>query len=75
LRKLGQRIGLIAAKANSVQETKIAHNMFVCQVATFSPICIHMSLKECADIDKQIIKAYQYRLNICIPMLNLGALL
>jgi hypothetical protein len=62
LRKLGQRIGLIAAKANSIQEARISHNMMVCQVATFSPICIHMSLKECADIDKQIIKTYQYRL-------------
>jgi len=36
--KLHQRIGLISAKVDSIQETKIAHNMMVCQVATFSPI-------------------------------------
>jgi hypothetical protein len=62
LTKLNQRIGLIAAKMNSLQEAKIAHNMLVCQVATFSPICISMSLKECASVDKQMLKAYHYQL-------------
>jgi hypothetical protein len=60
--KLHQRIGLISAKVDSIQETKIAHNMLVCQVATFSLICINMSLQECADIDKQLLKAYHHRL-------------
>jgi hypothetical protein len=60
LTKLNQRIGLIAAKMNSIQEAKIAHNMLVCQVATFSSICISMPLKECAFVDKQILKAYHY---------------
>ena len=36
--------------------------MLVCQVATFSPICIHMSLLDCSKVDKQLLKAYQYRL-------------
>jgi len=62
LRKLQQRIGLITAKSNSITETKIAHNMLVCQVATFSPICISFTLQECMAVDKQLIKAYQYRL-------------
>jgi len=60
LRKLQQRIGLIASKSNSVTETKIAHNMLVCQVATFSPICISFTLQECMAVDKQLVKAYQY---------------
>jgi hypothetical protein len=62
LTKLNQRIGLIAAKMNSLQEAKIAHNMLMCQFATFSPICISMSVKECASVDKQTLKAYHYRL-------------
>jgi len=62
LKKLSQRIGLIPSKTHTIQETKIAHNMLVCQVATFSPICIHMSLADCSMIDKQLLKAYQYRL-------------
>jgi hypothetical protein len=45
---------------NSIQEARIAHNMLVCQVATFSPICLSMSMKECAPVDKQILKAYHY---------------
>jgi hypothetical protein len=48
LKKLNQRIGLISTKADSINEAKIAHNMMVCQVATFSPICINFSLRECA---------------------------
>jgi len=62
LKKLHQRIGLIASKAQSVTEAKIAHNMIVCQVATFSPICISFSLTECMEVDKHLTKAYQYRL-------------
>jgi hypothetical protein len=48
LKKLNQRIGLISTKADSINEAKIAHNMMVCQVATFSPICINFSLRKCA---------------------------
>jgi hypothetical protein len=62
IKKLSQRIGLIATKAHSITEAKISHNMIVCQVATFSPLCIPMSLQECMNIDKQLLKAYQYRL-------------
>jgi hypothetical protein len=62
--KLHQTIGLISARADSIQETKIAHNIMVCQVATFSPICINMSLQECADIGKQLLKAYHHRLKV-----------
>jgi len=62
LNKLAQRVGLTSKKADSVQETKLGHNMLVNQVATFSPICISMSLAECTNIDKQLLKAYQYRL-------------
>lgn len=62
LKKLSQRIGLISSKTQTIQETKIAHNMLVCQVATFSPLCIYMSLKDCSRIDKQLLAAYQYRL-------------
>jgi hypothetical protein len=58
IRKLSQCIGLVVAKADSIQEARISHTMLVCQVATFSPICIHMTLKDYAAIDKQIIKAY-----------------
>jgi hypothetical protein len=62
IKKLSQRIGLIASKAHSITEAKISHNMIVCQVATFSPICIPMSLQECMNVDKQLLKAYQYYL-------------
>ena len=62
LKKLSQRIGLISKKADRVRENRISHNMLVCQVATFSPICISMALAECTSIDKQLLKAYQYRL-------------
>jgi hypothetical protein len=34
--------------------------MIICQVATFSPICISMTLKECAQIDKYLVNAYHY---------------
>jgi hypothetical protein len=34
--------------------------MLVCQVATFSPLC--MSLKQCTTIDRHLLKTYQYRL-------------
>jgi hypothetical protein len=36
--------------------------MLVCQVATFSPLCITMSLNERAITDKHLINAYQFRL-------------
>jgi len=62
LHKLNQRVGLISSKVHSIAENKIAHNMLVCQVATYSPICITMSLQECKEVDKQLLKAYQYRL-------------
>jgi hypothetical protein len=58
IKKLQQRIGMITSKTHSITEAKIAHNMLVCQVATFSPICISFTLKECMDVDKQLIKAY-----------------
>jgi hypothetical protein len=50
----------VATEADSIQEAVITHNMLVCQVETFSPICITMSLKECSTIDKQLLKSYQY---------------
>ena len=62
LKKLSQRIGLVSKKADCIRENKVSHNMLVCQVATFSPICISMTLAECTTIDKQLLKAYQYRL-------------
>jgi hypothetical protein len=62
LNKLQQRIGVVATKTDSVNEAKVAHNMLVCQVATFSPICIPMSLQDCIQIDKCLLKSYQYRL-------------
>jgi hypothetical protein len=37
--------------------------IIVCQVATFSPICISMTLKECTLIDKQLINAYKFQMN------------
>ncbi len=46
--KLKQRIGLISNKTDCIQEAMISHNMLVCQVATFSPLCIAMSLKVCS---------------------------
>jgi hypothetical protein len=58
--KLQQRIALISKSTICIRETKILHNMLVCQVATFLPICISMSLKECTEIDKYLIAAYQY---------------
>jgi hypothetical protein len=66
INKMSQRIGLVSAKADSIQDQRITHNMLVCQVATFSPICISMSLKECSSIDKQLLTAYQYRMK-CMP--------
>jgi hypothetical protein len=62
VKKMQQRIAIISKDASSIQEAKILHNMLVCQVATFSPLCIRMSLKECAHIDTQLLSAYQYRL-------------
>jgi len=64
IKKINQPIGLVSATMNSIREARIAHNMLVCQVATFSPICIAMSLKDCANIDKAIIKSYHYRLKL-----------
>jgi len=63
INKLKQRIGLVATKSDNIQETMIAHNMLVSQVATFSPLCITMTLRECASIDKLLLKTYQHRLN------------
>jgi hypothetical protein len=62
LQKLNQRIGIIASKIHTITEAKVPHNMLVCQVATFSPICIPMTLQECMGVDKQLLKAYQYHL-------------
>ena len=42
--KLSQWIGLVLTKA-SIQEQRILHIMLFCQVATFSPSCARMSLK------------------------------
>jgi hypothetical protein len=63
VQKLNQRIAIVASKAENIQEAQITHNMLVCQVATYSPICISMTLKECASVVRQIIQAYHYRLN------------
>jgi hypothetical protein len=63
LSKMQQRIAIISKNTNCIQEARILHNMLVCQVATFSPICIKMNLKECFLIDKRLISLYQYRLN------------
>jgi len=63
VQKLNQRIAIVASKAENIQEAKITHNMLVCQIATYSPICISMTLKECASVDRQIIQEYHYRLN------------
>jgi hypothetical protein len=63
VQKLNQRIAIVSSKAGNIQEAKITHNMLVYQVAKYSPICISMTLKECASIDRQIIQAYHYRLN------------
>jgi len=62
LTKLTQRILLISTKAECIQEAMISHNMLVCQVATYSPLCIPMSIQECTNIDKSLLKAYQYKL-------------
>ena len=62
LRKLSQRIGLVLKKANCIKEARITHHMLVCQVATFSSICISMSLAECTSIDNQLLTSYQYRM-------------
>ena len=61
--KMAQRIGLVSNKADCIQEAQISHNMLVCQVATFSPMCISMSLRECTEIDKCLIRTYQHRMN------------
>ncbi len=39
-----------------IVEARIGHNMLVYQVATYSPICITMSLKECACIDGALLR-------------------
>jgi hypothetical protein len=62
INKLSQRIGLISHKTHSIKETRILHNMLVCQVATFSTLCASFSLTDCTNIDKQIIRSYQHRL-------------
>eukprot|EP00590_Aulacoseira_subarctica_P005294 CAMPEP_0172416722 /NCGR_PEP_ID=MMETSP1064-20121228/3216_1 /TAXON_ID=202472 /ORGANISM="Aulacoseira subarctica , Strain CCAP 1002/5" /LENGTH=1681 /DNA_ID=CAMNT_0013154579 /DNA_START=343 /DNA_END=5384 /DNA_ORIENTATION=- len=60
--KLSQRLGLVSRKADSIQEARINHNMLVCQVANYSPICIDMSLPECGEIDNKLLKAYHYKM-------------
>jgi hypothetical protein len=60
--KMHHRILIISKNSSNVQEARILHNMLVCQVAAFFPICISMSLKECAALDKFLTNAYQYRL-------------
>jgi len=62
INKLQQRIAIISKNTNGIQEARILHNMLVCQVATFSPICICMTLQECTLIDKHLTTAYQYRM-------------
>jgi len=55
IRKLSQHIGLVVAKADSIQEARISHNM------SSSYLLSHFhsyDFKDCAAIDKQIIKAY-----------------
>ena len=66
LGKLAQRIGLVSQKADSIKEAQITHNMLVCQVAIFSPICISMNLSECSEIDKKLLTSYQYKMQ-CMP--------
>jgi hypothetical protein len=60
--KLTQRIAITAKNTDTIQEAKIIHNMIACRVATFSPLCISMSLMECNAIDKQLINAYKFRM-------------
>jgi hypothetical protein len=62
IQKMAQRIGLVAKNTHSIQEAKILHNMSVCQVATYSPLCASMTLQECKKIDKSLINAYQHRM-------------
>jgi hypothetical protein len=62
IQKMAQRIALIAHHTHSIQETTILHNMLVCQVATFSPICAYFSLADCEKITKQILTSYQFRM-------------
>jgi hypothetical protein len=45
--EMHQRIGLISKSSNSIQETKIVHNMLECQNATFSPLCPSITLSDC----------------------------
>lgn len=64
--KFSQRLGLVSHKADSIQEARINHNMLVCQVANYSPICIDMTLSECGTLDNKLLKAYHYKMK-CIP--------
>jgi hypothetical protein len=59
LQKLNQRIGIVASRTHNIAEVKLSHNILVCLVATYSPICILMSLQECMQVDKCLLKAYQ----------------
>jgi hypothetical protein len=63
INKLSHRISVVSRNTNSIREARILHNMIVCQVATFSPMCISMMLKECTMIDKQLLNVYKYRMN------------
>jgi hypothetical protein len=60
---MNQRTGLIRGKTDRIWEAVISHNMLVCQVVTFSSLCIKMSCKECGNIDKLLMKANHYQLN------------
>jgi hypothetical protein len=64
IKNLKQRIGLVVAKADSIREAVITHNILVCQVATFSMLCINMSLRECASIE-----------NSCLKLMNIASTL
>ncbi len=50
--KLKLRVYLVKKGTSSIEESRIAHNMLVNQVATFSPLCIDMSLEDSTEIDK-----------------------
>jgi len=60
LKKISQSIAIISKRTDSIKEVKNMHNMLVCQVATYSPLCACMTLKDCMVIDKQLLNAYQY---------------
>ena len=60
--KLKLRVQLVKKGTSSIEEARIAHNMLVNQVATFSPLCIDMSLEDCTEIDKYLANYYHISL-------------